>query len=274
MARKYDGAPRRGPGRPRERGALAALIVRMSLENPGWGYTRVRDALSNLGVEIARSTVARILDEHGIEPAPERARKRTWEAFLRAHWDTIAAADFFPVEVLTWAGIVRYQVLFVMRLATRRVEIAGVVRDTGLSDDWMQQVGRNLTDAVSGFLNGATHLILDRDPLYTSAFRQLLRSSGVRLVRLPRESPNLNAYAERWILGARVEVLNNMILLGEAHLRRVLAEYVAHFHRERPHQGLDSALIDPDPTAGRTEGAVRCRQRIGGLLRYYYRAAA
>ena len=274
VARKYDGASSRGVGRPRTPEDVADLVVRVARESPRWGYTRIRDALANLGTELARTTVARILRDRGIVPAPERGRKTSWTAFLRAHWATLAAADFLSVEVLTWTGLVRYQVFFVMRLATRRVEIAGIVRDTGLGAGWIQQVGRNLTDAADGFLLGVTHLILDRDPAYTRAFRQLLASSGVEVVRLPRASPNLNAFAERWILGARAEALDRLVLFGERHLRHVLAEYLVHYHRERNHQGLDGALIDPDPAAGRTVGAVRSRERLGGLLQYYYRAAA
>lgn len=178
------------------------------------------------------------------------------------------------MEVLTWSGLVRYQVLVVMRLATREVQIAGVVRDSAVDERWMLQVARNLTDFFDGFLHGVTHLILDRDPLYTKAFRDLLRSSGVKVVRLPARSPDLNAHVERWILGAREECLNHLILFGEAQLRRGLTQYVAHFHGERHHQGLGGRLIQPDETAGRTEGDVRCRQRLGGLPRYYYRGAA
>ena len=137
----------------------------------------------------------------------------------------------------------------------------------------MLQVARNLTDAVDGFLQGVTHLILDRDPLFTKPFRQLLHASGVRIVRLPKESPNLYAFAERWVRSVRTEALRRVVPLGEWHLRRVLSAYLLHYHRERPHQGLGGALIDPDETAGRAAGRIRCRERLGGYLRYYYREA-
>lgn len=276
IACKYDGRAQRGAGkvgRPRKDQEVTELVVRIAKENPGFGYTRIRDALSNLKIDVARSTVASILRECGLEPAPERSRRQSWGQFLAAHWESLAAADFFSVEVLTMVGLVRYQVLFVMRLDTRRVEIAGIVRDTEISGTWMLQIGRNLTDAMGGFLNGVTHLILDRDPMFTSAFRQLLAGSGVHVVRLPPRSPNMNAYAERWVGAVRRECLDRLILFGEGHLRRVLTGYVAHHHRERHHQGLGSRLLDPDETANRSVGAISCRQRLGGLLRYYYRAA-
>jgi transposase InsO family protein len=165
----------------------------MATDNPNWGYTRIRDALGNVGVSIGRTTVQEILRDHGIEPAPERRKRPCWRTFLRAHWGAIAAADLFTVEVLTLRGLVRYHVLFVIDLKTRRVEIAGI--HPGPHGAWMVQIARNLTDAFDGFLAGTRYLILDRDPLYTREFRALLKSAGVEPVRLPARSPNLNAYA-------------------------------------------------------------------------------
>lgn len=168
----------------------------MARENPGWGYTRIRDALGNLGYELARTTIRSILMAQGIEPAPERSRRTSWKAFLRAHWDAIAACDFFTVEVLTWTGITRFYVMFVIALQTRRIEIAGIIRQP--HGAWMLQVARNLLDADDGFLK-AKRFLLDRDPLYTTAFGELLRSAGITPTRLPANSPNLNAYAERFV---------------------------------------------------------------------------
>ena len=251
---------------------LVGLVTRLARENPGWGNTRIRDGLPHLGHEIGRSTVKRILLEHGIEPAPERGRTTSWDTFLAAHWGAIAAADFLTVEVLTLGGLVRYHVFVVMDLMTRRVEIAGIhCEPTGA---WMVQVARNLTDAEDGFLLGKRHLVLDRDPLYTAAFRKLLKGSGVKVLRLPARSPNLNAYLERFVLSIKSECLDRIVPLGEAHLRWAVMEYVQHYHAERPHQGLGGALIEEAGRVGLTEGAVRCRERVGGLLKFYYREAA
>ena len=191
VAQKYDGRRHCGPGRPRAAGAIVSVVVRIATENPTFGYTRIRDALSNLGHEVGRNTVKRILAMHGIEPAPERVKRTPWKTFLKAHWDAIAAADFFTVEVLTLGGLVRYHVFFVMALKTRRVEIAGITSQP--CDAWMTQLARNLTDAVDGFLQGTRYLILDCDPLYTRGFRRMLKDSGVQVVRLPAKCPNLNA---------------------------------------------------------------------------------
>ena len=124
IAKKYDGSACRHRGRPMTRSEVAALVVRMAVENPQWGYTRIRDALSNLGHTIARTTVKRILRDHGIDPTPERSRRTPWKTFLQAHWDGLAACDLFTVEVLTLAGLRRYLVFFVIELQTRRVWVA------------------------------------------------------------------------------------------------------------------------------------------------------
>jgi len=147
--------------------------------------------LSNLGHEIARSTIAEILQRHGIEPAPERNRKTSWKEFLTRHWELIVAADFFTVEVWTRRGLQRFVVLFFIELSKRRVEIAGIASEAnGL---WMSQIGRNASDAESGILLGKRYLIHDRDPLFTAEFLGLLAVSGVQSVKLPPRSPNLNA---------------------------------------------------------------------------------
>src|SRR5262249_27289273 len=160
LAQKYDGSGKRGPGRPRTVGEIEALVVRMANENRDWGYRRIQGALSNLGHEIARSTIAQILDRHGVEPAPERSGKTTWKEFLARHWELIVAADFFTVEVWTRRGLQRYVVLFFIELSSRKVEIGGIGSiANGL---WMSQIGRNLTDAIDGILSGKRYLIHDR----------------------------------------------------------------------------------------------------------------
>ena len=201
IAKKYDGSACRRRGRPMTRSEVAALVVRMAVENPQWGYTRIRDALSNLGHTIA-----------GIHPQPGGA--------------------------------------------------------------WMEQQARNLTDPVDGFLRTARHLIHDRDPLYTRVFGEILTSGGVQPIRLPPKSPNLNAYAERFVRSIKEECLNRVVPLGEGHLRLIVHEYVEHYHRERNHQGLDNQLLQRPPPPRRPDADVRRRARLGGLLSFYYREAA
>ena len=191
IARKYDGSEGRRPGRPAVAREIRELVVRMATENERWGYTRIVGELGKVGHRVSRSTVRRILMEHGVGPAPERLPHMPWSKFLKAHWDATAAADFFTVEVWTSVGLVRYLVFFVLDLTTRRVGIAGIApAPTGF---WMSQVARNLVDEFDGFPKGKRYLIHDRDPLYTRDFRARLSGAGVDSVRLPARSPNLNA---------------------------------------------------------------------------------
>ena len=136
----------------------------------------------------------------------------------------------------------------------------------------MRQVARNLIDDFGGFLRGKRFLIHDRDPLYTRDFHELLSCAGVTPVRLPPQSPNLNAYAERFVLSIKSECLDRMVLLGERHLRRAIASYVEHYHLERCHQGIGNRLIDGVPESA--SGPVARQERLGGLLSHYYREAA
>ena len=214
VAQANGGSARRGRGRPMTRRDVAALVVRIAVENPQWGYTRIRGALSNLGHEIARTTVKRILHDHGIEPAPERSRHMPWKTFLQAHWEGLAACDLFAVEVLTPAGLRRYLVFFVIALQSRRVTIAGIHPQP--YGAWMEQMARNLTDPVDGCLRSAHYLIHDRDPLYTRVFGEILEGGGVQSIRLPPKSPNLNAYAERFVRSIKrsVSVVSSLSARG------------------------------------------------------------
>ena len=272
IAKKYDSSgKRRGVGRPPTKDELCCLVVKMAEENPGWGYTRLRGALANLGHEIGRGTIAGILKQSGMEPAPERDKKRTWGEFLRTHWEVLGATDFFTVEVWTIGGLVRYHVLFVIRLSSRKVTIAGIIPEP--DGEWMKQIARNLTDYEDGFLLGCRYLIHDRATLFTGEFEKIIESVGVKSVRLPARSPNLNAFAERFVRTIKEECLSKMILIGEGSLKRAVAQFCEHYHGERNHQGLENRIIEPEFTST-NEVSVECRERLGGLLRYYYREAA
>jgi transposase InsO family protein len=228
--------------------------------------------LDNLGHQVARSTIAEMLERNGMEPAPERSRKTTWKEFLTQHWEQIVAADFFTVEVWTARGLQRLVVLFFLELATRKVEIAGIAREAnGLG---MQQIGRNLTDTEEGLLRGKKYLIHDRDPLFTTEFLGMVAATGVASVKLPPQSPNLNAYAERFVRSIKESCLEKMIWFGEEALRKGVQEFMAHYHRERNHQGLENRLIQPEADHLGATGEIQQRQRLGGLLNYYYRNAA
>jgi transposase InsO family protein len=252
------------------RGVLAEirrLVVRMATENPTWGYTRIQGALKNVGHRVGRSTIARILKVHGMPPVP--ARPTSWQTFLRAHWGAIAGADFFTTEVWTWQGLVTYYTLFVIDLASRRVQIVG---STPYPDDlFMRQVVRSLT-AADGVWSGPRVLICDRDAKWSAPVRERLGEAGARVVQTPFQAPNANAYAERFVRSIKTECLDRLIPLGERHFRRAVSEFVNHYHHERNHQDLNNELIEGVP-AVHTVGRIHRRQRLGGLLNYYGRAA-
>jgi transposase InsO family protein len=187
--------------------------------------------------------------------------------------DVLVATDFFTTEVWTLTGLVTYYVLFFIRLGTREVHIAGVTPHPNAR--WMIQIARNVTMADWGFLKPGQYLIHDRDGKFCPAFQHIIDESGMKRVPLPPRSPDLNAYAERWVRSVKEEALSQLILFGERALRHALTEYVAHYHEERPHQGKGNVVLMPSPRyRTEREGPIRRRERLGGLLKYYNREAA
>jgi len=275
IARKFDGSKsRRYPGRPRIDDEIEQWVVRMAKENSDWGYDRIVGAMANLGYRLSDQTVGNILHRNGISPAPARKRTTTWADFIRVHMAVLAGTDFFSVEVLTLRGLVTYYVLFFIRLESRRVEVAGITQHP--NEAWMKQIARNVTMDEWGFLDNCSYLIHDRDTKYCQSFRDIIEFGDVRTLPLPARSPNLNAFAERWVKSVKDECLSKLILFGEASLRRTLREYVVHYHVERNHQGKDNVLLFPVATKAMNhgDGSVGCKERLGGLLKYYHREAA
>jgi len=263
IARKWTYAR---PG-DRRRGVLVEiqrLVIRMATENPTWGYTRIQGALKNVGHRVGRSTIARILKAHGLPPVPQRPT--SWQTFLHAHWGVIAGADFFTTEVWTWRGLVTFYTVFVIDLASRQILGSTPCPDAA----FMAQVVRTVTMADAEI---RPHVVIcDRDAKWSAAVRTLLRDAGIRVVFAPYQAPNANAYAERFVRSIKDECLDRLIPLGEGHLRHAISEYVAHYHRERNHQGLDNRLI-VERSTNRPAGRLRRRPRLGGLLNFYERAA-
>lgn len=172
----------------------------------------------------------------------------------------------------TLRGLVTHYVLFFIDLASRTVKIAGVT--THPNDQWMTQIARNLTDPEDEFFRSTRFLIMDRDTKYCDAFRGLLAREGLTVIRLPPRSPNLNAFAERFVRSVKEECLDRMVLFGSSSLKHALTEYTAHYHRERNHQGVSNRLLRSAVERRLTFGAVRRLQRLGGMLSFYHREAA
>ncbi len=263
---------RKGPGRPRVTQEITDLVLHMARENLSCGYDRIQGALANPGHVIVPNTVKNILKRHGIEPAPERGKRTSWKTFLKAHLDVMAATDFFTVEVWMPRGLVTYYVLFIIHLSTRSVHIAGVTMAPNSA--FMAQVVRNLTDVSEGFLSNSRYLIMDLDTKYTEDFRGHLDRVGVKPIRCPARAPNCNAFAERFVRSIKDECLGRMILFGASSLRRALREYAAHYHAERNHQGVGNRLLESLATVSSINDPIKCRERLGGMLNFFYREAA
>ncbi len=247
---------------------IRELIVRMATENSSWGYCRIQGELKGLGHRVATSTIAKTLKEHGIKPAPERPT--TWRTFLESHAQVIGATDFFTTEVWTARGLVTYYTVFVIDIATRAVHIAGTT--TKPDSQFMAQIARNLTDCVDGLLLGKRYLILDRDGKYCPAFKEIIKAAGVQIILTSYQAPNMNSFAERFVLSIIRECLGRMIFVGESSLHRALRQFVTHYHAERPHQGLGNERVNGQTSTESSQ--VMVRERLGGLLKHYHRRAA
>ena len=275
IANKFDGSKaRRTHGRPRIDEEMESLVVRMAKENPSWGYDRIVGAMANLGHKLSDQTVGNILGRHEVPPAPKRKHTTNWKDFIRAHLDVLAGTDFFTVEVVTLKGLITYYVLFFIHLGSRRVCLAGMTPHP--DEEWMQQMARNVTLEQWGFLGNCRYLLHDRDGKFCPSFDEIIELGNVKPIPLPARSPNLNAFAERWVKSVKEECLSKLVLFGEASLKRALQQYLIHYHEERNHQGQGNALLFPsqDRPVGSKQGSVQCQQRLGGLLKYYHRQAA
>ncbi len=271
VAQKFDGSKNREKrGRPKISAEIEALIIWFARENRTWGYDRISGALANLGHKVSDQGVANILKRNGLEPVKERRKGTTWAKFIRQHKDVLWATDFFTCEVWTKGGLTTFYVLFYIHLKTRRVVIGGVSENP--DGAWVTQITRNVTNYDEP-MSKAKYLIHDRDTKYCRRFRNLLESSGIEPLKLPARSPNLNAFAERLVRSIKDECLNNLILFGEKSLRHVLKEYMAHYHTERNHQGIENKIPFPDERCSNSGGIMKS-ERLGGLLNYYHRKAS
>jgi putative transposase len=258
--------PQRKPGRPPTGRELRELVLRLAHENPGWGYQRIAGELIKLGFRISPSTVRRLLASAGLEPAPRRGAV-SWPGFLRRQAASLLTCDFFTVETIT---LRRLYVLFFIELASRRVHFAGCT--TTPSGTWVVQQARNLS--FTNLFNRTRFLIHDRDSKFTACFDEVFRSEGIRVIHTPVRAPQANAYAERFVRTVRTECLDWLLIVGRRHLEHVLRLYIQHYNRERPHRGLALHPPQPRPPKLARHGHVHRRDRLGGLVHEYYRAAA
>ncbi len=257
-------------GRPPVSAEIAALIERLATENHGWGYKRIQGELLKLGHRVGASTIRRVLKALKIPPAPKRRTDTTWRKFLHAQAATILATDFFHVDCAV--TLQRLYCLFVMEIGSRCVHILGITANP--DGPWTVQQIRNLLMDLGDRAAGFRFLVRDRAGQFTGAFDAVLAGAGIEVVKIPPRSPRANAYAERFVLTARTEVTDRMLIFGQAHLRMILAQYEAHYNGRRPHRSRQLHPPRPDhPVADLTRKRIQRRPVLGGLINEYERAA-
>ena len=257
----------RPPGRPSLDDEVVTLIVGMATDNPAWGYQRIRGELLGLGHRVAASTIARVLKDHGLDPAPRRA-STTWRQFLRSQARGIVACDFFHVDTVS---LRRLYVLFFIHHGTRQVFLAGITQNP--TWDWVTQCARNVTAELADAGLCVKFLLRDRDAKFGPGFDAVWRGEGARVVRTPVRAPNANAIAERWVRTVRSEVTDRLLFMNHGHLRRVLDRYVCHYNEHRPHRTLllrpPQRSSAPTPAPRVAIAAVHRQVVLGGLISEY-----
>jgi transposase InsO family protein len=245
--------------------------LRLARENPRWGYQRIAGELAGVGQRVSATTVAKILRQAGVSPAGARS-ELSWREFLRAHAASMIACDFFCVETLLTG---RLYVLFFIELGTRRVHLAGCTSNP--TGDWTAQQARQLAWTLQERPAPIRFLIRDRDGKFTRAFDEVFRSEGVEIIRTPFRAPNANAYAERWVGAVRRECLDWLLIASRRQLERVLRVCVEHYNTHRPHRALGLKPPAPAPrlqlVSSSPPGQIQRRERLGGLINEYTRAA-
>ena len=268
VARKWT-YPHR-TGRPPVSAEITALIARLATENDGWGYKRIQGELLKLGHRVGASTIRRVLRALKIPPAPQRRTDTTWRQFLHTQASTMLATDFFHVDCAV--TLQRLYCLFVMEVGSRYVHILGITANP--DGPWTVQQIRNLLMDLGDHAAGFRFLVRDRAGQFTASFDAVLAGAGIEAVKIPPRSPRANAYAERFVLTARTEVTDRMLIFGERHLRLVLAQYAAHYNGRRPHRSRQLRPPRPDrPVADLSEERIQRRPVLGGLINEYERAA-
>jgi putative transposase len=257
-------------GRPPIDDIIAALIERMARQNHTWGYRRIQGELLKLGHRVGASTIRRILKLRRIPPAPSRSTDTTWRQFLRTQATSMLAVDFFHVDCAV--TLKRIYVFFVLEVGSRYVHILGATsHPTGA---WTTQQARNLLMDLHDHAATFRFLVRDRAGQFTTSFDAVLADAGIDTVKIPPRCPTANCFAERFVLTARTELTDRILIVGERHLQTVLAQYGAHYNGRRPHRAQRLLPPRPDhPAADLDQQRIRRRPILGGLTNEYERAA-
>jgi putative transposase len=256
-------------GRPPIRPKIKQYIIQMANDNPRWGYDTISDVLKLVHIQVSSSSVRNILNNAGIYPAPNRDKTQTWHEFMKTQG--IYQCDFFTQHAMVWNEakgaheIICYYVLFFINVATRKVTLAGVTEHP--HEEWMNNIVRGLSWDIPDM----KYLITDNDGKFSPSFFDILKSEGIKRIKIPPYSPNLNAFAERWVRTVKESCLDHILIRSEKHLRDVMKEFILHYNHERPHQGLGG--VPPEPYQrykGHRSGKLEKVSRLNGLLNAYY----
>jgi len=264
--RKKDSEKTKKRGRPKTPGEIRLLVVKMAKEN-AWGYVRILGELKKLNINrLSKSGVKNILKENNLDPAPQRS-KDTWDSFIKRHFQTLWACDFFTKQVLTPLGPKMFFVLFFINIKTRKVYVAGATRYP--NQEWVNKQTKDIMPIICSDKNSRKLLIRDRDKKFSGEFDTLFKDKGFTVQKTPFMSPNMNSYAESWIGTIKRECLNYFIIFGERHLRYLISEYVKYYNEARPHSSVDNRPLGSRLT--KNTGEIECRSKLGGIIRDYYR---
>ncbi len=251
-------------GRRRTKQEIRDLVVRLGSEN-NWGYTRILGELKKLGItSISRNTVKNILKQNGIDPAPKRGED-SWDDFIKRHFETLWACDFFTKTVWTVMGPKIFHVLSFINVKTREVHIAGMTKNP--TTQWVDKT----TKSVSFLFEGAEEklLIRDGDTKFKGKFEEIFKEWNTQVKRITYRSPNLNPYAEGWVGTMKRECLDRFFVFGERHFKYLVQEFVRYYNTQRPHSGRNNETLGG--ASYKTDGRIRCHSKLGGLIRHYYR---
>lgn len=253
-------------GRRRTPEEIRELIVRLAKENH-WGYTRILGELKKVRIySISRNTVKNILRENGLDPAPKRSED-TWDAFIKRHFKTLWACDFFTKTIWTILGPKTFYALFFINIRTRKVHIAGITEHP--TNEWVDNKAKSVSFLFQTDRNSKTLLVRDGDCKYSKAFDEIINGYGAQVKRIPYRSPNLNPYAEGWVGTIKRECLDYFFVFGERHFRYLVKEYVRYYNTVRPHSSLDNMPLE---YRAKDRGErIKCDSRLGGVIKHYYR---
>lgn len=261
----FDNTPKMG--RPPLSPEVEQWIVTIARENPSFGYDKIEGEIRKLGFQVSATTIRTILLRHGILPAPQRDNS-SWQTFLNHYKQQFLATDFFTVETL-WLQTI--YVLFFIEHGTRRVHFAGCTSNP--NNAWITQQARQTTWLFEDDDLPMRFLIHDHDTKFSRSFDTVFEASDIEIIYPPFQAPNANAFAERWVRTVREECLDKIIILNEAHLRRVLKQYLRYYNSRRPHQGIQQDCPDTFDAPDLSQ-PIRCHHILGGIIKDYHRSAA